>query len=95
MDWAAGMLGLDAAFYNTSGIGGGVIQVDIDVPVFYRFFSISPAVLYVLRRLHPIRRWLPLSLHDLGTCASTLIYLPGNWCCIRRLKHIRWGKRQA
>ncbi|KAI9571713.1 pyridoxal phosphate-dependent transferase [Boletus coccyginus] len=26
MDWAAEMLGLDAAFYNTSGIGGGVIQ---------------------------------------------------------------------
>ena len=27
MDWAAQMLGLDAAFYNASEIGGGVIQV--------------------------------------------------------------------
>ncbi|KAN0074486.1 Pyridoxal phosphate-dependent transferase [Tylopilus felleus] len=26
MDWAAEMLGLDAAFYNSSGTGGGVIQ---------------------------------------------------------------------
>lgn len=32
MDWAAEMLGLDAAFYNSSGTGGGVIQVlGIDV----------------------------------------------------------------
>jgi hypothetical protein len=27
MDWSAQMLGLDAAFLNTSGIGGGVLQV--------------------------------------------------------------------
>ncbi|KAH0829225.1 pyridoxal phosphate-dependent transferase [Lanmaoa asiatica] len=26
MDWAAKMLGLDVAFYNASGVGGGVIQ---------------------------------------------------------------------
>lgn len=31
MDWAAKMLGLDPAFYNTSEVGGGVIQV-IPVP---------------------------------------------------------------
>lgn len=37
MDWAANMLGLDAAFYNTSGVGGGVIQVDIAVPFFSSF----------------------------------------------------------
>jgi hypothetical protein len=27
MDWAAQLLGLSAAFFNSSGIGGGVIQV--------------------------------------------------------------------
>ena len=95
MDWAAEMLGLDIVFYNTSGIGGGVIQVDVDVPVFHRFFSISPAILCALRRLHPIRHWLPPSLHDLGMCASTQMYLPRNWCCIQQLKRIRWGKRLA
>jgi aromatic-L-amino-acid decarboxylase len=26
MDWSARLLGLDPAFYNTSGVGGGVIQ---------------------------------------------------------------------
>lgn len=29
MDWAAGLLGLDKIFFNSSGKGGGVIQVSL------------------------------------------------------------------
>jgi aromatic-L-amino-acid decarboxylase len=31
MDWAARLLGLSPAFYNSSGIGGGAIQVRSEV----------------------------------------------------------------
>ena len=35
MDWAAKLLGLDEAFYNEKGVGGGVIQVSglLDPPL--------------------------------------------------------------
>lgn len=32
MDWTAKVLGLDHSFYNTSEVGGGVIQVNSFAP---------------------------------------------------------------
>lgn len=34
MDWAAQLLGLSPEFYNSSGVGGGVIQV-------YQYISLN------------------------------------------------------
>ena len=33
MDWAARLLGLSPAFLNSSGVGGGVIQVSIAMSI--------------------------------------------------------------
>jgi aromatic-L-amino-acid decarboxylase len=32
MDWTAQILGLDKSFYNTTEVGGGVIQVCLSFP---------------------------------------------------------------
>ena len=41
MDWAAKLFALSPDFYNTSGVGGGVIQVNLHFIYFKRQFEFS------------------------------------------------------
>ncbi|KAF9232241.1 pyridoxal phosphate-dependent transferase [Melanogaster broomeanus] len=77
MDWAAQLLGLDKAFYNSSEVGGGVIQTGASdgalvaiVAARSRYMSLNPGVLTEQLVLYTTTQT-----HSLGTKAGLVLGL--------------------
>ncbi|EIN03898.1 hypothetical protein PUNSTDRAFT_55958 [Punctularia strigosozonata HHB-11173 SS5] len=77
MDWSAQMLGLDPAFYNTSGVGGGVLQTTASdsalvaiVAARARYTSLHPSV-----ALEDLVVYTTTQTHSLGAKAALVLGL--------------------